>query len=238
MDQVKIGKFILNLRKKNNLTQAEFADILNVTSQAVSKWENGRGIPDIEMLKKISEEFNVDIKDILDGEERIRKSNKKNKYYIIIIVIFLCLGLFFIYKYLKGNNEYKFSPLTTTSSDFSITGAAAYSKDKRSIYISNIKYKNDESSDDKYFTIECVLYEENNNIEEKISQSGDINNYNENNSYTLSELLQNINFNVEDYSSSCKDLADHQLYLIISALDTSKKIITFKIPLSLEGSCK
>ncbi len=49
MNQEKIGKFILDLRKQNKMTQKEFADKLNVTAQAVSKWENGRGIPDIEM---------------------------------------------------------------------------------------------------------------------------------------------------------------------------------------------
>ena len=52
MNQEKIGKFILKLRMDNNLSQAKFADKIGVTYQAVSKWENGRGIPDIEMLKK------------------------------------------------------------------------------------------------------------------------------------------------------------------------------------------
>lgn len=41
MNQEKIGKFILDLRKQNKMTQKEFADKLNVTAQAVSKWENG-----------------------------------------------------------------------------------------------------------------------------------------------------------------------------------------------------
>ena len=70
MDQESIGKFILELRKKNNLTQKQLADKLNVTAQAVSKWENGRGIPDIEILQKISIEFNVNIDSILKGKEK------------------------------------------------------------------------------------------------------------------------------------------------------------------------
>ena len=61
MNSEKIGKFIYDLRKKYNLTQKELADKLNVTAQAVSKWENGRGVPDIELLKKLSEEFDVSI---------------------------------------------------------------------------------------------------------------------------------------------------------------------------------
>lgn len=47
MDQEKISKFIKAIRKKNNLTQKEFADKYGVTFQAVSKWENARGIPEI-----------------------------------------------------------------------------------------------------------------------------------------------------------------------------------------------
>ena len=52
MNSEKIVKFIYDLRKKYNLTQKELADKLNVTAQAVSKWENGRGVPDIELLEK------------------------------------------------------------------------------------------------------------------------------------------------------------------------------------------
>ena len=74
MNQEKIGKFILKLRMDNNLSQAKFADKIGVTYQAVSKWENGRGIPDIEMLKKISEVFDVDIDEIINGEKKKQKS--------------------------------------------------------------------------------------------------------------------------------------------------------------------
>ena len=91
MDQEKIGKFILDLRKKNKMTQKEFADKLNVTAQAVSKWENGRGIPDIEILKKISTEFHINIDSILNGTEQKKKISKK--HIIITIIILILLGL-------------------------------------------------------------------------------------------------------------------------------------------------
>jgi len=99
MNQEKIGKFILEQRKKLNLTQSELAEKLSVTSQAISKWENGRGIPDIEMLNKLSEIFNVDIKDIINGEEQPKeKKNTKIKTYIIIIlsIIIVILSLLLI----------------------------------------------------------------------------------------------------------------------------------------------
>ena len=61
MNQEKIGNLIKEIRKKNNLTQAEFAERYGVTYQAVSKWENGKNIPDIMLLKQISEDFDTPI---------------------------------------------------------------------------------------------------------------------------------------------------------------------------------
>ena len=58
MDPDKVGKFIKELRKKNNLTQNELADKFGVTYQAVSKWENGKNIPDVSILKEIGKEYN------------------------------------------------------------------------------------------------------------------------------------------------------------------------------------
>ena len=46
MDQVKIGNFIKQKRKEKKITQSELAEKLNVTDRAISKWENGRGMPD------------------------------------------------------------------------------------------------------------------------------------------------------------------------------------------------
>ena len=53
MNQEKISKFIKDIRIKNNLTQKDFADKFGVTYQAVSKWENGKNLPDINILKEI-----------------------------------------------------------------------------------------------------------------------------------------------------------------------------------------
>ena len=81
MDQEKIGKFIKDLRIKNNLTQKEFADKYNVTYQAVSKWENGKNMPDLSLLKEICKDFDVSLDDLFNGEKSVKKSYKK---YIII----------------------------------------------------------------------------------------------------------------------------------------------------------
>ena len=91
MDQEKIGKLIKEIRKKNNLTQAEFAEKYGVTYQAVSKWENGKNIPDVSLLKEISKDFNVNIEDLLEG--RVSNKNKSNKSKLIIIIILQILEL-------------------------------------------------------------------------------------------------------------------------------------------------
>ena len=65
MNQEKIGKLIKEIRKQNNLTQKEFADKYGVTYQAVSKWETGKNIPDISLIKEISRDFNINIEDII-----------------------------------------------------------------------------------------------------------------------------------------------------------------------------
>ena len=95
MNQDKISKTIKEIRKNNNLTQRDLAEKLGVTYQAVSKWENGYNIPDIEILKKICSEYNIDINDLL--ENKIVK--KKNKIIPIIIAILVLLvgGLLFIF---------------------------------------------------------------------------------------------------------------------------------------------
>lgn len=77
MNPTLIGKFISEQRKKHHMTQSELATLLSVTNQAISKWENGRGIPDVEMLKKLSEIFKVNINDILDGK-KIKVKNSKS----------------------------------------------------------------------------------------------------------------------------------------------------------------
>ena len=61
MDQIKIGKFIAECRKKNGLTQAQLAEMFNITDRAVSKWETGKSLPDssimLELCKNLKKSF-------------------------------------------------------------------------------------------------------------------------------------------------------------------------------------
>ena len=68
MDQIKIGKFIAECRKKNNLTQMKLAEKLNITDRAVSKWENGKAMPDSSIMLELCSELNINVNDLLCGE--------------------------------------------------------------------------------------------------------------------------------------------------------------------------
>ncbi|MCR5690454.1 MAG: helix-turn-helix domain-containing protein [Clostridiales bacterium] len=69
MDTKRIGKFIAENRKKKELTQAQLAEKLGVTSKTVSRWENGNYMPDISLLKPLSEELEISLNDLLSGEK-------------------------------------------------------------------------------------------------------------------------------------------------------------------------
>ena len=68
MDQIKIGKFIAECRKKNNLTQMQLAEKLNITDRAISKWENGKSMPDSSIMLELCNELKISVNELLSGE--------------------------------------------------------------------------------------------------------------------------------------------------------------------------
>ena len=68
MDQVKIGRFIHECRKKENMTQMQLAEKLGVTDRAVSKWETGRSLPDAAIMLELCELLHITVNDLLSGE--------------------------------------------------------------------------------------------------------------------------------------------------------------------------
>ena len=89
MNTEKIASLIKTLRQKDNLTQNEFAKKYGVTYQAVSKWENGKNLPDVALLKEICSEHNISLDEVLDTQV----SKKKNKNLIILISTLVVLTL-------------------------------------------------------------------------------------------------------------------------------------------------
>lgn len=68
MDQQKTGRFIAQRRKEKNLTQMQLAEILGITDRAVSKWENGRSLPDSSIMLDLCRELGITVNDLLNGE--------------------------------------------------------------------------------------------------------------------------------------------------------------------------
>lgn len=105
MDYDKIGMFILERRKELDLTQKMLADKLNITDRAVSRWERGKGCPDISLLEPLSDILEVSILELLHGEKNIDNENKvvieilkKNQTKIKIwkILFFILLNIFML----------------------------------------------------------------------------------------------------------------------------------------------
>lgn len=93
MDTKKIGEYIKSLRLKNNLTQEELASKVYVTNKAISRWETGKSIPEIDTLYFLSKEFNVSVNDILEAgskkKDEVKSYYKKRKIIEIILLIII-----------------------------------------------------------------------------------------------------------------------------------------------------
>lgn len=77
MDQTKTGSFIRMLRKEKQLTQEQMGDYFNVSRRTVSRWETGRNMPDLDVLIEMADYFEVDLRELLDGERKEKKMNKE-----------------------------------------------------------------------------------------------------------------------------------------------------------------
>jgi len=84
MDYNKIGNFIMTERKAKKLTQAKLAEKLFVSEKTVSKWENGKGIPDTNSLPKLCEILGVSLNELLNGEKLITENNNQKKEQLLL----------------------------------------------------------------------------------------------------------------------------------------------------------
>lgn len=232
MDQEKVGKFIHDIRLNNNLTQKEFSSILGVTPQAVSKWENGKNIPDISILKIISEKFNVNIDEIINGSFNEVKHNKNNIKFVIIILCLIVLSIISIIIIFKGkDNNFELKKIGTNCQDFEITGSVAYNNQNSSMYISKINYCGN-TDNEVYKKIECNLYENSDDKIIKISSCKTTLNTN------LGNYLKDLTINVDNYVHSCNKFQTKNFYVEILAITKDEKVKTYKVPLTIENTCK
>ena len=102
MDQIKIGRFIAETRKSKNLTQKQLAEKLSISDKTVSKWECGKGLPDVTIMLDLCEALQITVNDLLTGERvskidyqkkaeenmmNLMKENQENKKRMILSVI-------------------------------------------------------------------------------------------------------------------------------------------------------
>ena len=78
MDQVKIGKFISQMRKEKGLTQKQLAEELLISDKTVSKWETGKGMPELSLMLPLCEKLGINVNELLTGE-RIPEEDYKKK---------------------------------------------------------------------------------------------------------------------------------------------------------------
>lgn len=109
MDDLKeiIGKNIQYLRKESNMTQQDLADKLNYTSKAVSKWERGESMPEIEVLAAIASLFNVTVDFLLHEDSKVHKKDyvpsevkDKNKMLVtalVVTIVWTIMAIVFVY---------------------------------------------------------------------------------------------------------------------------------------------
>ena len=111
MNQIKIGKFIAECRKNSNLTQMQLAEKLNITDRAISKWENGKAMPDSSIMLDLCKELKISVNELLSGEMidmknynkiaeenlfKLNESNEKKKTIILKSAIVIGLLIFII----------------------------------------------------------------------------------------------------------------------------------------------
>ena len=126
MDQIKIGKFIAELRKNKNLTQEQLAELLGVNNRTISRWETGKNMPDISLYRILCETLDISIEELINGEKTNKfdvkcsmekaiittidssQKTKKNLNKIIkILLTLICLTLITIFLIIiYYNNKY------------------------------------------------------------------------------------------------------------------------------------
>lgn len=77
MDQQKIGSFLKKLRNEKNLTQEQLAEKLGTSRRTVSRWETGSNMPDLTLLMELSSLYEVELRELLEGERKNEKMNKE-----------------------------------------------------------------------------------------------------------------------------------------------------------------
>lgn len=221
MDNDKVGHFIAKLRKKKGLTQDELGNMLGISGKSVSKWERGLNMPDISLIYKLSEVFDVDLNQLLNGEDAIKsvvdlqneenavntlkiesddkslrktkkKSKKRLKFKIIISLIIIVL--FVISFVIWVHNKGDSYAVESSTEGFTVDGKLTIKDNGYVLYVSNISCLFEECLTE---TINTAQYSVaiNNNV---LFRSGILDYTSKKEKITLDDYLKNITIGVHD----------------------------------------
>ena len=137
---MKISKSILDYRKENNLSQEQLANKISVTRQAISKWEQEKGVPDIENLILLSDEMNISLDNLIKGNSNIKKriihNEKSIKFHFLVILFLVAIIIYIAYFALV----YKIFMVGFLVSTLFMLGIESY------VYMKNIRVENKQNS--------------------------------------------------------------------------------------------
>ena len=92
MNQQKIGSFLKELRKEKNLTQEQLAEYLNTSRRTISRWETGNNLPDLDILIELSDYYDVDLRELIDGERKSEQMDKELKETVLKVAEYSNIG--------------------------------------------------------------------------------------------------------------------------------------------------
>lgn len=167
MEIDKISKLIKKLRKEKKLTQEELGNLIGVSGKAVSKWERGQSLPDVAIIKKLSDNLGISSDELLQGKVNQNKENNKNKkinYLLIILSVFLLIIMLIIFNYKKEENNLKEKETCTLIRTFYIDDIKN-SNDKNYLYVTLHEYQVEGVFTIKISKVIGKALEKNNNYE-------------------------------------------------------------------------
>ena len=172
MDQIKIGKFIAELRREKGMTQLELAEKLAVTDRSVSNWENGKCMPDLSLFKPLCDVLGITINELMSGEkltdENYQQQLEENMinininqvkqfikcifiFFIFLIGIFIIgFNIFFLYNNIYLNKNIYLDKAETNikickNKDINMIGISVSAKDNLGVW-PEFKYSDDRKS--------------------------------------------------------------------------------------------
>ncbi len=228
-----LGNKILKIRKNNKMSQEQFAEILNVTRQTVSNWENGNNYPDIETLIMISDKFNVSLDILLKGDKEMLKDiNKKIKNNKVLkrIIIVLCVVIailisgYIVYKKYIYRYQIDFMEYMENEMESAITNKC--SLDGNRLKIMALSHNVCDDNDTKKFLetpycfnffnnkSSCSFVEVPHCTSDFSNKPSSYNIIDNNTKKQEKELMEKMNINLDDYDNTYDLLKDMEDYII------------------------